>query len=72
MKAVIITKAKKISTLLSAKKTSFPMLSPISRVTPVALNFNQDSIKLIAPRKPIHINEAEIMILRDDLMLDVI
>ena len=48
--------AKNYSTLLSALKTILPMPKPNGRVTPGALNFNHDSIKLIADMKPIQMN----------------
>lgn len=43
------------STMFSALNTSKPMLSPIDKVTPGALNLSHASIKLMAPTKPIHI-----------------
>lgn len=46
------------SILFNALKTSLPIPSPHRKVIPGALNFNHDSMKLIAPTKPIHIKIA--------------
>ena len=48
------------STLFKPLKTNLPIPSPNSTVIPGARNFSQASIKLMAPKKPIHINTAGI------------
>src|SRR5699024_2254258 len=49
------------STLFNALNISLPILRPTGNLTPGALNFNQDYIKLIAPTNPTQIKQIPII-----------